>query len=116
METTKIKNLVGKHNKGTSGLISKTLMLVLILAAFATYMLFARAAPNSDNSANVLIINLRRPIFLFNPFTLETNKIKGSISFLKIDNTFLTRSTTKITQIRIPFKPEVRNIFKPNSF
>ena len=118
-----MKNLVGKRNKGTSGLTSKVLMLVLILVAFATYTLFARVAPNLNNKASIPIVRLSSPISLFNPFTLETSKIKDvsvlkteGISFFKIDNALVTRSTTKITQIQIPFKPEVRSVFKPDLF
>ena len=118
-----MKNLVRKRKKRTLGLTSKLLMLVLILAAIAADTPVARAAPDSGNKSSVSNVSLRSPISMLNPFTFEIYKIKDvsslsteSMSLLKIDNTLRKSPTTQRMRIRIPFKPAVRSVFRPNLF
>jgi len=109
-----MKNAARKNKKRTLSLTSKVLMLVLILAAVAVVTPVVRAA--SDNKLDVLDVRLSRPpITSFNPFTLKTYKIEGASSQSTGGANFLSNDTL-ISRIRIPFKPVVRSVFKPNLF
>jgi hypothetical protein len=110
------------NKKRTLSLTSKALMLSLILVIVAVVTSVAHSATASDNKQNVSDVSLSRLITLFDPFALKTYEYesKGKVflstegSSLLSNNTGSTMHRMEKPQIRIPFRPEVRSVFKPD--
>jgi len=108
-----MKNLMMGQKKKTQRLMPKVLLFVLIVAVLVVATSAAQAASDdkSESLRNKPTRALPSKRAFFNPFTLQTESGNSLVTWMSAPRPVNIRGRQPI---RIPQRPEVRSVFRPN--